>query len=233
MHVHDGRLAEVHQLRLMRQRALGQQPLRGLMTGRDDQRVDVDAVVVATGHQAAQGLLPEGALAHQTELMNLGESPIVNVHLVFDRRLTDLAFAAVIDSPVEYVFDRTQSSGLSSGQYLVVSLSAADAHLTTHPRALIPAMVDALGAVFPSASRSTLVDAMVTRERAATFAPRPGTARLRPRPSTRAEGVFVAGAWTDTGWPATMEGAVRSGVAAAAAVLEHRVSSRSTQEVIR
>jgi uncharacterized protein with NAD-binding domain and iron-sulfur cluster len=74
-----------------------------------------------------------------------------------------------------------------------------------------------------------VVDAFVTRERTATFDPRPGTAALRPGPRTRAEGLVVAGAWTATGWPATMEGAVRSGAGAAAALLAEPAGSRTPE----
>ncbi|MEP6659614.1 MAG: hydroxysqualene dehydroxylase HpnE [Acidimicrobiales bacterium] len=197
-----------------------------------DERIDADAVIVALPHDTTARLLPDGALLQHARLLEMGMSPIVNVHLVFDRHLTDLPFAAAVGSPVEYVFDRTEASGLSSGQYLAVSLSAADAHMGTRPDALIRAMASALGELFPHAARASLVDGLVTRERNATFAAVPGTRALRPQPDTREPGVFVAGAWTDTGWPATMEGAVRSGTAAARAALAHLVPNRHIVEEV-
>ncbi len=197
-----------------------------------DERTDADAVIVALPHDTTARLLPDGALLQQARLLEMGMSPIVNVHLVFDRHLTDLPFAAAVGSPVEYVFDRTEASGLTSGQYLAVSLSAADAHMGTRPDALIRTMASALGELFPHAAHASLVDGLVTRERNATFAAVPGTRALRPQPNTREPGVFVAGAWTDTGWPATMEGAVRSGTAAARAALAHLVPNRHIVEEV-
>src|SRR5207302_5467298 len=87
------------------------------------------------------------------------------------------------------------------------------------PDALSATVVRALSDLLPDARRAKVTDALVTRERAATFRARPGTAGLRLGPATAFPGLAVAGAWTDTGWPATMEGAVRSGLAASRAVL--------------
>jgi uncharacterized protein with NAD-binding domain and iron-sulfur cluster len=157
----------------------------------------------------------------------LGRSPIVNVHLVLDRRVTDLELAAAVGSPVQFVFDRTVSSGARTGQVLVVSLSAAGAWIGARPDDLVRTFHAALGDLFPAARRAGLVDGVVSRERTATFRGVPGTARLRPGSLTRVPGLYVAGAWTDTGWPATMEGAVRSGASAAAAALARSASLAS------
>ena len=184
----------------------------------DSGRVEADAVIVALDHIAAAQVLPSGTLDGQERVARMAMSPIVNVHLVFDRQVTDMPLAAAIGSPVEYVFDRTEASGLVRGQYLVVSLSAADAYLGSAPRELIALISSALGALLPPMSGAQLVDGLVTRERTATFSAAPGTAELRSAPATNLDGVFVAGAWTATGWPATMEGAVRSGTAAVEAV---------------
>jgi squalene-associated FAD-dependent desaturase len=178
-----------------------------------------DAVVLAVPHDVAAGLLPAGVLAPGVEPARLGTSPVVDVHLVLDRRVTDHAFAAVVDSPVQFVFDRTSSAGATSGQVLAVSLSAADAHLSARPEALVAAMVDALGAVFPAMRHAQLRDGLVTKERSATFRAVPGARSHRPGAVTRVQGLLLAGSWTDTGWPATMESAVRSGTAAAALAL--------------
>jgi squalene-associated FAD-dependent desaturase len=178
----------------------------------DEGTWDADAVVVATPPDVASRVLPAGVLGDVT---GLGTSPIVNVHLVLDRKVTDLAFAAVVDSPLQFVFDRTTSSGLGHGQYLAVSVSAADALVGRHPSALVDDFLGALGEVFPMARRARLLDATVSVERAATFRGVPGTAALRPPARTSLEGLALAGAWCATGWPATMEGAVRSGRTAA------------------
>lgn len=184
-----------------------------------DRKLEADAAIVALPHDAAPSVLPPGALG---DVSGLGRSPIVNVHLVLDRKITDLPFAAAVGSPVQYVFDRTASSGVpaSSGhQCLAVSLSDATAWIGARPEDLVRTFHAALGELFPKARDAGLVDGVVSREHAATFRGVPGTAALRPRPATGVPGVFVAGAWCATGWPATMEGAVRSGTAAAAAAL--------------
>jgi squalene-associated FAD-dependent desaturase len=184
----------------------------GFVVSAGDRSVGTDAVVVTTPPLVTEGLVPTSA--GLPDLGRLGASPIVNVHLVLDRRVTDLPFAAAVDSPVQFVFDRTGSSGIGQGQCLSVSLSAADAYIGTPKDQLIRTFFDALGELFPSARQARLIDAVVTRERAATFAAVAGSRPFRPAEATGVPGLLVAGAWCDTGWPATMEGAVRSGTAA-------------------
>jgi squalene-associated FAD-dependent desaturase len=181
----------------------------------------VDHVICAVPPAAAQRLLPAGALDLPPGwAAGLGRSPIVNVHVVYDRPVLDTPFAAVLDSPVQWVFDRTGPSGVhrvhpAPAQYLAVSLSAAD-DVIGEPVATIRArMLPALAALWPAARDARVLEFFVTREPDATFRPAPGTAALRPPARTTMPGLTVAGAWTDTGWPATMEGAVRSGEAAA------------------
>jgi uncharacterized protein with NAD-binding domain and iron-sulfur cluster len=127
--------------------------------------------------------------------------------------------AAGVDTPVQFVFDRTASAGVGRGQYLAVSLSAANHLLAGRPDQLGSEVVQALAELFPAAQRASVIDVLVTRERGATFQARPGTAALRLGSATAFPGLALAGAWTDTGWPATMEGAVRSGLAAAEVAL--------------
>lgn len=189
-----------------------------------DRRHPADSVVLATPPAEAAALAPGAGLGPAA---GLGSSPIVNVHLVLDRRVTDLPMAACVDSPVQFVFDRTETAGLRGGQVLAVSLSAADRYLGLRPEALVSAFAVALGDVFPVARTARVVDAAVTRERNATFRAVPGSGARRPGPVTSLPGVFVAGAWCDTGWPATMEGAVRSGTAAARAALLEAAPGRA------
>ncbi|HUD69481.1 MAG TPA: hydroxysqualene dehydroxylase HpnE [Acidimicrobiales bacterium] len=191
-----------------------------------DEDAAFEAVVVATPPSAAAAL---GVLDPETA-HRLGSSPIVNIHLVFDRAVTDLAMFAAVDSPVQFVFDRTTSSGLRHGQCLALSLSAATAHMVEGSSTLVETFVAALGALLPDAGRAQLVDAVVTRERAATFRGVPGTAAWRPSTQTSTPGVFLAGAWCDTGWPATMEGAVRSGNEAARFALSWLTGAESRFE---
>jgi len=160
--------------------------------GRDGTRSwQADAIVLEVPHQDARAITPAPPVERAA---GLGAAPIVNVHVIYDRRVTDLPFAAAVNSSVQWFFDRTGTSGLRSGQYLAVTVSAAD--------------------------RATVVDAFVTRERRATFRQAAGTASLRPGPQTGLSGIWLAGSWTATGWPDTMEGAVRSGITAAADVLD-------------
>jgi squalene-associated FAD-dependent desaturase len=184
----------------------------------DGERYAADAVVVATPPEVTQRIVPEGTLS-PTVAAGLGQSPIVNVHLVLDRQVTDVALAAVIDSPIQFLFDRTASCGLRSGQCLSISLSAADEYISQSSAQLVGAFFASLQALLPIARTARLVDGVVTRERAATFRGIPGTAALRPSARTSVPELFLAGAWCDTGWPATMEGAVQSGESAARALL--------------
>jgi squalene-associated FAD-dependent desaturase len=179
-----------------------------------------DAVVLAVPHEDAASLLPDGALASRNRLDGLGASPIVNLHVVYDRPVTSLPFAAGHRSPVQFVFDRTSSSGLEQGQYLAVSLSGATEHIGRRVDELRREFVPALERLFPTARTANLESFFVTREQRATFRQAPGTRALRPTTRTNLPGLYLAGAWTDTGWPATMEGAVRSGLRAAHAALE-------------
>ncbi len=177
-----------------------------------------DRVIVAVPHQVAASLLPAGVVDEQAE-EGLGASPIVNVHLQFDRRVLDHRVIAAIDSPVQWVFDRTAASGVEQGQLLSISLSHATRELELPQEALVDQHLHALADLLPKVRGATLLHADVTREPRATFAGVPGTQRLRPGARTDVPGLYLAGAWTDTGWPATMEGAVRSGRTAAAAAL--------------
>jgi hydroxysqualene dehydroxylase len=186
-------------------------------------------VVLAVPPAAAEHLLPAGSLSLPAGwAARLGSSPIVNVHVVYDRRVLDRPFMAAVDSPVQWVFDRTEpaclSGGMSGGaQYVAVSLSAAVDAVTQPSAALQERILTALAELLPGAASARVLDAFVTREPHATFDPAPGQAALRPPPTTAYPGLVLAGAWTDTGWPATMEGAVRSGLAAAAALGADRV----------
>ena len=188
----------------------------------DPTEIAADAVVLAVPHEVAARLIPPGALPDATVAgwAGLGASPIVNVHVIYDRPVMDQPFAAAIDSPVQWVFDRTRISGLDRSspgraQYLAISLSAADEYVDVPAAALREQFIPALAELFPAAREAQVTEFFVTRERRATFRQAPGTARLRPAAATNLPGLVLAGAWTATGWPDTMESAVRSGLAAA------------------
>jgi squalene-associated FAD-dependent desaturase len=188
----------------------------------------VDAVVLAVPPASTERLAPPGSVPlHPGYAARLGTSPIVNVHVVVDRRVLDLPFVAGVGTPIQWVFDRTVQSGLTNDrehgdrQYLAVSVSAADDFIDLPVATLRERLMPELVALLPAVAHAEVLDFFVTREREATFRPAPGSGALRAPATTRAPGLFLAGAWTDTGWPATMEGAVRSGDAAAAALLAH------------
>ncbi len=184
--------------------------------GGDDSGVlSADAVVLAVPAAAAARLAPPALAAPAAGWARLGVSPIVNVHVHYDRRVTRLPFAAALDSPVQWVFDKSRAAGVTSGQYLAVSLSAADEYVDVPAARLREQFLPAMAVLFPAASDARVLDFFVTRERRATFRQVPGTGRLRPGAGTAVPGLALAGAWTETGWPDTMEGAVRSGQNAA------------------
>jgi squalene-associated FAD-dependent desaturase len=182
--------------------------------GADGEVIRADAVILAVPAAAAARLAREAGVAG-ARWDELGASPIVNVHVVYDRPVTRLRFAAALDSPVQWVFDKTRTSGLPAGQYLAVSLSAADNYVDVPVAALREQFLPALAELFPAAAEAEVTDFFVTRERRATFRQAPGCGALRPGAATSLPGLLLAGAWTDTGWPDTMEGAVRSGRTAA------------------
>jgi squalene-associated FAD-dependent desaturase len=177
--------------------------------------LEADAVVLAVPHDRVAELVPAPARAALDRASELGGSPIVNLHVVYDRRVTDLPFAATLDGPVQWFFDRTEAAEVSGGQYLALSLSAADRELALRPDELRSLCLPALAELLPAARSARVVRCFTTREHSATFRAAPGMRALRPPAQTAVGGLLLAGAWTDTGWPATMEGAVRSGHAAA------------------
>lgn len=180
-----------------------------------------DAVVLAVPHDAAATLLPSPH--HPTAFAKLGHSPILNVHLRYDRPVLDGPFLAAVDTPAQWIFDRTAASGLGGppGRYLAVTVSAADALCETPTRELAALFEAELARLLPKAEDARLEEVFVTREQRATFRQERGSAPLRPGPATGMSGVYLAGAWTATGWPDTMESAVRSGINAARLVVDH------------
>jgi len=180
-----------------------------------------DAVVLAVPHDVAAALLPVGV---PTPFEALGHSPILNVHVRYDRPVLDGPFLAGVDSPAQWIFDRTGPSNLpGAGRYLAVTVSAADAFIEQTVSELRSLFENELHRLLPRTKDATIEEFFVTREKHATFRQASGTAALRPGPVTPVPGLYLAGAWTATGWPDTMESAVRSGISAARAAQEHLV----------
>jgi squalene-associated FAD-dependent desaturase len=173
----------------------------------DGEHVTGDAFVVAVPPTDSALLLGEAPPA-------LEDSPIVSVHLLFDRQILRFELAALLGTHAHWVFDRGRLTGTQPerGQYLTVVSSGVPELLEVRGKELVDLIA---GEVTNRLGRAELVWSRVSREPAATFAARPGTAAVRPGPRTVRPNVVRAGAWTATGWPATMEGAVRSGVEAA------------------
>ncbi len=139
-------------------------------------------------------------------------SPITGIHLWFDRSITDLPHAALLDRTIQWMFNKGE------GRYVQLVVSASRS-LTEMPRQdVIDLALRELAEFFPRAREAVLLRAHVVKEVRATFSAQPGTEHLRPGSRTGIDGLFLAGDWTRSGWPATMEGAVRSGYLAAEAV---------------
>lgn len=177
-----------------------------------DGEVAADGVVLAVPPEAAAHLLPSEARVDGLE--RIRSQPIIDVHLWYDAERLELPwgldFAALAGSPVQWVFRKRPG-------YLCCSLSAA-AGLVTLPEAeLVERCHAELARVLPPLRGVRPLRGRATRDPAATFIPSPGL--RRPGPGTAVQGLVLAGAWTGTGWPATMEGAVRSGQAAARELL--------------
>ncbi|HZC28424.1 MAG TPA: hydroxysqualene dehydroxylase HpnE [Gaiellaceae bacterium] len=169
--------------------------------------VDADAVVVAVPPPESAQLLGEPERA-------LEDSPIVSVHLLFDRPLLRRPLAALLGSDAHWVFDRGSLTAHTPerGQYLTVVSSGVPELMELRGRDLVARLARQVTARLGAAE---LLWSRVSREPRATVALRPGAGRLRPGSATSRPNVVRAGAWTDTGWPVTMESAVRSGRAAA------------------
>jgi hydroxysqualene dehydroxylase len=169
--------------------------------------VEADAIVLAVSPDEASRLLDEE--------WSLEPSPIVSVHLLVDRRLLD-QHVALLRSPVHWIFDRGRLTGHEpeQGQYLTVISSGVPELMKLRGRELLDVIV---GEVRERCGEAEVLWSRVSREPEATIALRPGVER--PAPGLVREGIALAGAWTETGWPATMEGAVRSGRSAVQALL--------------
>ena len=146
------------------------------------------------------------------DLSGFEHVPITGIHLWFDRRVTALPHAALLDRTIQWFFDKGE------GRYLQLVVSASRELLEMSRADVIALAVRELGEFLPEVREARVEKAHVVKEARATFSARPGLDAARPEPATRLANLFLAGDWTQTGWPATMEGAVRSGYRAAEAV---------------
>jgi zeta-carotene desaturase len=130
-------------------------------------------------------------------------------------------FLTLLDSTTQWVFNKTQLYGgpQNEGQYLQLVISASYSLTQRSRQEIIALCLDELGGVLSRTREATLVKGTVVKELRATFSPAPGSDQWRPAQKSPLAGLFLAGDWTATGWPSTMEGAVRSGYLAAEAIL--------------
>jgi squalene-associated FAD-dependent desaturase len=198
----------------------------------NDREESADAYVFAVPHTTFAELLPPETREADpafTNLQNLKDAPITGVHFWFDREVTNEPFITLLDTTTQWVFNKTALYGPTSTvengknktntQYLQLVISASYNLLQKPRQEIIDLCLKEVRQALPAALNANLVKATVIKEAAATFSPEPGVDRWRPKQETSIRKLFLAGDWTATGWPATMEGAVRSGYLAAEAVL--------------
>lgn len=215
---------------------------RGIIRGvelSDGETIEAPVVIVAIPPWDVGKVLPDWAAVSSGDASKLVWAPIVNVHLWFDRPVMEHPFLTVVDSPVQTVFDVTgrhaatrSRSGESDplgrglpesrraddivGAHVVLSQSAAASWIDRPINEVFQELFAALGDVLPTIREARLVHRLVIRRPRATFVPSPGSTRLRPVTKTSVQGLYLAGDWTATGWPSTIEGAIRSGIFASA-----------------
>jgi squalene-associated FAD-dependent desaturase len=203
-----------------------------------------DFVIPAVPFDVLSRMLPQTTAAEplRQTLSRFETSPITGIHLWFDRQITDLDHAVLLDRTIQWMFHKSQllaaPGGHTNGRkkssrgdpdaannsYVELVVSSSKALVEKSRQEIIDLALAELREFIPGARAANLVKATVIKEVHATYSPRPGIESHRPSPETVWPRIFLAGDWTATGWPATMEGAVRSGYAAAQCVA--RVAGR-------
>jgi squalene-associated FAD-dependent desaturase len=188
-----------------------------------------NAFVLAVPHTVLNDLLPDDlkrANPPLNQLASIKVAPITGVHFWFDRQVMTEPFVTLLDTTTQWIFNKSllygsqaKGEGNPSQQYLQLVISASYDLLKKSREEIIDLCLKEVRQALPTAREAQLVKATVIKEAAATFSPEPGVDRWRPSQDTKIPRLFLAGDWTQTGWPATMEGAVRSGYLAAEAVL--------------
>lgn len=162
------------------------------------------------------------------DLASFETSPITGIHLWFDRSVTDCPHVALLGREMQWIFAKhvqnlqnspERSPQSQPGSYLGLVVSASRGLTSRTREEIIGMALDAVHDVFPASREARVIRGVVIREPRATFSPCPGAEALRPPARTPIQGLYLAGDWTRTRWPATMEGAVRGGYLAAEAIL--------------
>jgi len=187
--------------------------------------VEATAYVSAVPHYAFASLLPNSTTSLLNHVTKFESSPIVTIHLWLDRAIMEQEFAALLDARVQWVFNRSKMLGEQktedrmqntvNRQYLSLVISGAEEYVTMEREQLVALAMEDLRRVLPRAESASVVHSLVIKEKRATFSPKPEVEPLRPSVKTGYDNLFLAGDWTDTGLPATIEGAVLSGRRAA------------------
>ncbi len=183
-----------------------------------------DEFIVALPFFRVRSILPESLAAHPdlAGIERLAAAPISSVHLWFDRPITELPHAVLVDRLCQWMFNRTAlgTNREATGEHYYQIVISASRELAGQSReAILSQVLAELTAVWPETARATLLHSRQVTEHRAVFSPLPGVDESRPGQQSPLGNLQLAGDWTRTGWPATMEGAVRSGYLAAANVL--------------
>ncbi len=192
-----------------------------------DQSFTGDAMVLALAFEGLSKLLPSMPQNPEAEqlainLGHFGHSPITGIHLWFDREITDLEHAILLDATIQWLFHKSrlqpEKRRGAPGSYVELVVSASKSMVEMQRQEIIDLALRELAEFFPLVAQAKLVKAAVVKEVRATYSIRPQLDLLRPTALSPWPRVFLAGDWIATGWPATMEGAVRSGYLAAEAI---------------
>jgi squalene-associated FAD-dependent desaturase len=200
------------------------------MRGKEGAEETFAYLVLALPFDALESLLPAEtqSKAIREKIAHFENSPITGIHLWFDKQISDLDHAVLLDRTIQWMFHksrlqpmRTQSeNGSGSGSYIELVVSSSKTLIEKSRAEIVDLALSEVREFFPAARDANLVKSTVIKEVNATYSPRPGIDAHRPTPVTPWPRVFLAGDWTATGWPATMEGAVRSGYLAAEALAD-------------
>lgn len=173
-------------------------------------------VVLALPYQQAKTLRPSLPIAFRA----FRNAPICTVHLWFDREITELDHAVLLDTGIQWIFNKSRIRRWpqEKGHYVELTISASFEHLHQTREAILSSALRELEMLFPAVREAKLIKSGILKDARATFSVTPGLDADRPSQMTSEPGLFLAGDWTRTGWPSTMEGAVRSGYLAAEAV---------------
>jgi len=179
-----------------------------------------DYAVFALPFDSLERILPDSSASQplRDALARFETSPITGIHLWFDRVISDLDHAVLLDRTIQWMFHKSKLQNRNNnghGSYVELVVSASKMLVDKSKQEIVDLAVSELREFFPAARDANLLKSTVIKEVHATYSPRPGIEADRPRPETVWPRVFLAGDWTATGWPATMEGAVRSGYLAA------------------